>query len=185
MVGGVGLLEDVGTSMSLALKRAGETLILIGETKGHLGSSYFLREIHGRDDGAPPPVDLTAERGNGDFVRAEIRAGKVTSCHDLSDGGLLVAVADMAMAGGIGASLTLPPGLPPHAAAFGEDQGRYILATPDPQGVLARAKAAGIPALIIGVTGGDALTVTGAGAISTSELKRIHEAWLPNYMAAP
>ncbi len=113
VVGGVGLLEDVGTSMSLALKRAGETLILIGETKGHLGCSYYLREIEGRDDGAPPPVDLTAERGNGDFVRAEIRAGKVTACHDLSDGGLLVAVADMAMAAGSAPASPCPPACPP------------------------------------------------------------------------
>ena len=185
VVGGVGILEDVAKSMSLALKRAGETLILIGETRGHLGSSYYLREIHGREDGAPPPVDLAAERRNGDFVRSEIEARRVSACHDLSDGGLLVAVADMAMAGGIGATLTLPPGLPAHAAAFGEDQGRYLLATADAEGLLARARAAGVPALSIGATGGDALTVAGAGAISTGELKRIHEAWLPDYMATP
>jgi phosphoribosylformylglycinamidine synthase len=179
-IGGVGLLEDVTKSVSLALKRAGESLILVGETKGHLGCSALY------EDGAPPPVDLAAERRNGNFVRAEIQAGHVSACHDLSDGGFLVAVAEMAMAGGIGASVALPKGLDDHvAAAFGEDQGRYLLATAKPEEILTRARDLGVPATLIGTTGGDALTVEGHGAISTAELRRIHEAWLPDYMAAP
>src|SRR5262249_2414840 len=128
VVGGVGLLADVGKSVSLALTRAGEHLVLIGETKGHLGASLCLREIAGSEAGAPPPVDLEAERRNGDFVRAEIQAGRVSACHDVSDGGLLVAVAEMTMAGTIGATLS---GIANHATAFGEDQARYILAVAD------------------------------------------------------
>src|SRR5205807_7699489 len=92
VVGGVGLLEDVTKTVSLALGRAGESLVLIGETRGHLGCSVLHAE------GAPPPVDLGAERRHGDFVRAEIQAGRVCACHDLSDGGLLVALAEMAIA---------------------------------------------------------------------------------------
>jgi phosphoribosylformylglycinamidine synthase len=184
-IGGVGLLEDAGKSVGLALKRAGETLLLIGETKGHLGCSLYLREIAGREEGAPPPVDLAAERRNGDFVRSRIAAGDVTACHDVSDGGLLVAVAEMAMAGGIGVDLAVPDGIPAHAWLFGEDQARYLLATKAPDAVIAAAGAAGVPVLRLGQTGGDALTVTGAGAISTAELRQINEGWLPRFMATP
>ncbi|HKT16522.1 MAG TPA: phosphoribosylformylglycinamidine synthase subunit PurL [Stellaceae bacterium] len=182
-IGGVGILDDAAKSVSLALKRAGETLLLIGETKGHLGASLYLREVLGREDGAPPPVDLAAERRNGDFVRAELKAGCVSACHDLSDGGLLVALAEMAMAGGIGATIECPAGLAAHGFLFGEDQGRYLLATALPEMVKANAQMAGVPIVALGVTGGDQLTLRGAGAISVAELKRLNEAWLPAYMA--
>jgi phosphoribosylformylglycinamidine synthase len=185
VVGGVGLVADAAKTVSLAFKRPGEAVILLGETKGHLGCSLYLREVLGREDGAPPPLDLAAERRAGDFVRGEIEAGRVTACHDLSDGGLLVALAEMAMAGSIGASVALPEALPAHAAAFGEDQGRYLVTTGNGAAFLERAKAAGVPAAMLGTVGGHALTVEGAGAISTSDLKRIHEAWLPQYMAVP
>jgi phosphoribosylformylglycinamidine synthase II len=185
VVGGVGLLADAAKSVSLAFKDADETILLVGETKGHLGSSLYLRELFGREEGAPPPVDLAAERRNGDAVRREIEAGHVTACHDVSDGGLLVALAEMAVAGGIGASVKAAAGLPPHAFWFGEDQARYVLTTTDPEGVSRRLAEAGAPVLRLGHTGGDALTVDGAGAISSGELRRINEAWLPAYMAAP
>jgi phosphoribosylformylglycinamidine synthase II len=185
VVGGVGLIADVRKSVSLGLKRAGESLVLIGETRGHLGASLYLREIAGSEAGAPPPVDLAAERKNGDFVRAQIQAGRVSACHDISDGGLLVAMAEMAMAGQVGATITLPAGPPDHAAAFGEDQARYLIATSEPLEILGRAKDLGVPAALLGTTGGDALTVEGHGAISTGDLRRAHEAWLPEFMAAP
>ncbi|HUC65248.1 MAG TPA: phosphoribosylformylglycinamidine synthase subunit PurL [Stellaceae bacterium] len=184
VIGGVGLLEDAGKSLSLAFKRAGEAILLVGETRGHLGSSLYLREVLGREDGAPPAVDLAAERRNGDAVRREILAGTVSACHDVSDGGVLVALAEMAMAGGIGAEVAAPAGIAPHGFWFGEDQARYVLATADPEGVSGRLQAAGVPVLCLGATGGDALTVAGSGAISTAELRRINEAWLPAYMAA-
>ncbi len=183
-IGGVGLIDDAAKSVSLGFKRAGETVILIGKTKGHLGQSLYLREVLGREEGAPPPVDLAAERRNGDFVRAQILGGKVSACHDLSDGGLLVALAEMAMAGGIGATVTLPASFPAHAFLFGEDQARYLLAAPTPDAVLAAAAKADVPAFIVGKTGGDALTLPGGNAISVAELRRINEAWLPAYMAA-
>ncbi len=90
--------------------------MLIGETRGWLGQSLWLREIGGREDGAPPPVDLDLERRAGDFVREQIADGVVRACHDVSDGGLLVAVAEMAIAGGVGARLsTGPREIPRHA----------------------------------------------------------------------
>ncbi len=116
VIGGVGLIADAHRAVDLALKRDGDALILIGDTRGHLGASLYLREIEGREDGAPPPVDLAAERRNGDFVRGQIAAGHVAACHDLGDGGLLVALAEMAMAGGRGVALDpLPSALPAHA----------------------------------------------------------------------
>ena len=134
-IGGVGLLDDFTKSATLAFKRAGEAILLIGETTGWLGQSMYLREICGREEGAPPPVDLAAEkRENGDFVRALIGDGAVSAVHDVSDGGLLVAVAEMAMASGIGADAGRAPSeLPAHAFWFGEDQARYLVTVPAAQ----------------------------------------------------
>jgi len=182
-IGGVGLIADVSKAVNARLKGSGEAVILIGRTKGHLGASLYLREIEGREEGAPPPVDLAAERLNGDFVRAQILKGAVTACHDLSDGGLLVALAEMAIAGGIGLAIeSLPRNLPLHAAYFGEDQARYIVTTKHPHALLEAAKAANVPALRIGTVGGKALTGPGLGSIATAELKRLNSEWLPRYM---
>jgi phosphoribosylformylglycinamidine synthase len=185
VIGGVGLIEDAGRQMSLALKAAGQALVLIGATTGELGSSLYLREILGREEGAPPPVDLAAERRNGDLVRRLIAEGRIAACHDLSDGGLLIGLAEMAMAGDMGATIALPAGAAPLGFLFGEDQARYLVATAEPAAVLAVAEAAGAPALLLGRTGGAALTLEGFGAISIAELRTINEAWLPRYMAAP
>ncbi|HEY3910749.1 MAG TPA: phosphoribosylformylglycinamidine synthase subunit PurL [Stellaceae bacterium] len=183
VIGGVGLIADVHQAIDLALKRDGDALILVGDTRGHLGASLYLREIEGREAGPPPPIDLAAERRNGDFARAEIRTGRIAACHDLSDGGLLAAIAEMAMAGGLGVALEPPPGdLPRRAWLFGEDQARYLLETAEPDAVLAAARAVGVTARVIGVVGGLALTLAGAGAISVSTLKAANEAWLPGYM---
>jgi phosphoribosylformylglycinamidine synthase len=185
-IGGVGVLAEVAKAVTFAFKNAGEAIVLVGETKGHLGASLYLREIAGREDGAPPPVDLAAERKNGDFVRARMAAGQVSACHDVSDGGLLVALAEMALAGSLGAAIAVPDDAPPvHAWLFGEDQARYVLATPAPGAILAAARAAGIPAARIGTTGGNGLTLKGFGTISLPELRDAHEGWLPRFMAAP
>jgi phosphoribosylformylglycinamidine synthase len=184
VIGGVGLIADAREAVDLALKRDGDALILIGAADGHLGCSLYLREIEGSEAGPPPPVDLATERRNGDFVRSEIRAGHITACHDLSDGGFFVAVAEMAIAGGHGVCLEpLPADLPRPAYLFGEDQARYLVETRDPAVLLEAARAAGIPARVIGVVGGVSLTLPGAGAISVDTLKAMNEAWLPSYMA--
>jgi phosphoribosylformylglycinamidine synthase len=182
VIGGVGLIEDVRLAIDLALKRDGDALILIGETQGHLGASLYLREIEGREAGPPPPVDLAAERRNGDFVRDEICAHRAAACHDLADGGLLVAIAEMAMAGGRGVVLDPSADLPSHAWLFGEDQARYLIETAEPDAMLEAARAAGVAARVIGMVAGVALTLSGAGAISVNALKAANEAWLPSYM---
>ena len=143
------------------------------------------------DAGAPPPVDLAAERRNGDFVRGLIAAGQVTACHDVSDGGVAVALAEMALKGGRGAEISglspdAPDSPPIHAWLFGEDQARYIVTIEDGAAPLAAllsaAEAAGVPAARIGTTGGSALTLPEGNPISLDDLRRAHEAWLPDYM---
>src|SRR5258708_8136134 len=139
-IGGVGLLDDFTKSATLSFKAEGEAILLIGETHGWLGQSVYLRDICGREEGAPPPVDLAAEKRNGDVVRGMIHAGTATSAHDLSDGGMLIALAEMAMASGIGAELLAVPGsIVPHAWWFGEDQARYVVTVPAEQAVLGLA----------------------------------------------
>ena len=178
-IGGVGVLEDVAQAVGLAMPEAGHALVLVGETRGWLGQSIWLREIAGREDGAPPPVDLLAERRNGDFVRGRILAGTVAACHDCADGGLLVTVAEMAMASVVGAKLE---GQDDKGFWFGEDQGRYVLAVRDAPALLAAAAAAGVPARQIGVSGGGDLALPNGEAISVAELSAAHEATLPNLM---
>ncbi|MHC2003222.1 phosphoribosylformylglycinamidine synthase subunit PurL [Methylobacterium sp. CM6241] len=185
-IGGVGLLDDVTKHATLSLKRDGDMLVLVGATEGWLGQSVYLSVVSGREDGAPPPVDLAVERRNGDFVRSLIVSGLVDTVHDLSDGGLAVALAEMAIAGGIGATLPEEPaGLPAHAYLFGEDQARYLLSV-DPEKVpdlLYSANAQGIPAAVVGLTGGQDLTLPAGETISVSDLREAHEGWLPTYMA--
>jgi phosphoribosylformylglycinamidine synthase len=184
-IGGVGLIEDVSRTATLPFKRPGETILLIGETAGWLGQSLYLREICGCEIGAPPPVDLAAERRNGDFVRGLIASQTVTTVHDISDGGLAVALAEMAMAGAIGASIEISPSLPTPGFLFGEDQARYVV-TAAPESAAAirdAAERAGVACEIIGATGGDTLTLGAGTAILLDDLAQANEAWLPHYMA--
>ena len=170
-IGGVGLLADWSKSATIAFKTTGQDLWLIGATaKGHLGQSLWLREIAGREDGPPPPVDLAAEKAAGEFVRSLIEAGVATAVHDIADGGLLVAVAEMALAGGLGATLDVGTA----AGMFGEDQGRYLLTT------RAGAELDGrdVPVRRIGSVGGT--TVAG---VELDALRGAHEGWLPGLMA--
>jgi phosphoribosylformylglycinamidine synthase len=182
-IGAVGLLDDVNKHMTLAFKAGGNHIVLLGETKGWLGASLYLREVCGREEGAPPPVALHRERRKGELVRQLIQDEQVVACHDISDGGLLVAVAEMAMASGIGASLDAPASVPLHAWCFGEDQGRYLLEVgqDDLVAVLEAAQEHDCIARVIGKTGGNDITVGGA-AVGVAELKATNEGWLPAYM---
>jgi len=177
-IGGLGVLDRAEQCVGLALQ-PGLHLVLIGDTIGWLGQSLWLREVTGREDGPPPPVDLQAERRNGDFVRGLILAGGVRACHDVSDGGLLVTVAEMALAGRTGAALEMDCA---HAFWFGEDQSRYVLAVPDSAPVVAAAAMAGVPAQRLGATSGDHLTLPGGVSISLERLRAAHERFFPAWM---
>ncbi len=185
-IGGLGVLDDVSDAVGLSLAPDLE-LVLIGATRGHLGQTLWLREILGREDGPPPPLDLQAERRHGDFVRAQIASHRVAACHDVSDGGLLVAIAEMVMAGGVGCTLDVPQsGMPPHAYWFAEDQSRYVLAVADGTALLRAAEAAGIAARRLGRAarpGGEAgLTLPSGATISIARLENAHRRFFPDLM---
>ena len=187
-IGGVGLLADWRRSATLAFKAAGEAILLAGAPPGWgtwLGQSLYLRDVLGREEGPPPPVDLAHEKRVGDFVRALVRDGLVTAVHDLSDGGLAVALAEMAMASGLGAAIGQPEN--PVAAFFGEDQGRYLVTTPSHRRdeITARAEGAGVPLAALGMTGGAALNLGKARPTPIAALKELHEGWFPHFMAEP
>jgi len=183
-IGGVGLLQDINTSVGVGFTANKQTLIMVGEEGSWLGQTLYLADVCGREEGAPPPVDLAVERRNGDFVRAQILNGTVKACHDISDGGLIVAVAEMAMASGIGADICVGSDNL-HAVLFGEDQGRYVVAVDEDgvQAFLDAAHSAQVPATKLGSTGGENLRVNGEETISVAELKSAHEGWFPNFMS--
>ncbi|TLG76851.1 phosphoribosylformylglycinamidine synthase subunit PurL [Methylocystis sp. B8] len=183
-IGGVGVIADVSKAAQTGFAREGDTILLIGQTKGWLGQSAYAHDLCGRADGAPPPVDLAAERRNGDLVRRLILSGRVSAAHDISDGGLAVALAEMALAGDMGAEIThLPEGLR-RAALFGEDQARYLVtvAQGEAAAVMKECAEAGAPVQAVGRVGGDALILPGEAPILLTELREGHESPLPAFM---
>ncbi|QPH56274.1 phosphoribosylformylglycinamidine synthase subunit PurL [Pontivivens ytuae] len=172
-IGAVGLLASLDEVIPTA-PRAGDALVLIGATGGHLGQSAVLAELFGREDGDAPSVDLMDEQAHGELVRAAHREGLVTAAHDLSDGGLALAAAEMALAGGSGLVLEGSG----TEWWFGEDQARYLLATTDAGVLIAMAQAAGIPAVEVGRAGGDAL-VLGTAEVPLTALREASEGALP------
>ncbi|HEY0267435.1 MAG TPA: AIR synthase-related protein, partial [Rhizomicrobium sp.] len=184
-IGAVGLMADVSKMATVAFKRSGDIIIVIGETGGHLGQSIYLREIEGREEGGAPPVDLGVEKKHGDFVRGLIEQGRVDTVHDVSDGGLLVAIAEMAMPKGIGVHIgiaSLPDAIP---FWFGEDQGRYVIAAPFAQAekIVEEARAAFIPVAELGKTGGDRIILDDRSSVGVASLKDGFEGWFPAFMA--
>lgn len=208
VIGGVGIMEDSARAVDMAFKGAtsgeGETVFLIGGEGTHLGQSLFLRVLHGvegREAGPPPSVDLKKERLHGEFVRSLVDRGQITACHDIAEGGLLCALAEMAMAGGVGAEISAnpsaqssaSPGLSgssgsPNASSnevafwFGEDQARYVVTTKNPQALESAAKEAKIPVLALGRTGGRDLAFSSGESLSVQTLIEWNRAWLFNYM---
>ncbi|MDX0997181.1 phosphoribosylformylglycinamidine synthase subunit PurL [Sinorhizobium medicae] len=186
-IGGVGLVRDWSKMARIRFAVADETILLAGAPKSwgtHIGQSVYMRDIHGRTDGPAPHVDLAHERKVGDFVRGLIGDGLVTAVHDCSSGGLALAVAEMAMASGIGATIAAPAEHDAIPVFYGEDQGRYVVTVANGavETVAARAKAAGVALPVIGRTGGDAVKLGDARPVSVNALRSAHEAWFPNFM---
>lgn len=184
-IGGVGLLDDIDKMMTYSFKTEGDNILLIGKEAGHLGCSTYSEIMLGKSLGQAPKVNLDEELKNGNFVRSLINDQLVNAVHDISDGGLYIAIAEMAMASGLGADIKIADtNLPEHAALFGEDQGRYILTVP-PGGVapiLKQANELGVTIRLLGTVIGSRLTIDETRPISVSKLKKIHEQWLPNFM---
>ena len=167
-IGAVGLLASLDDLIA-GLPVAGDLAVVIGETKGHLGQSALLYEAFGREEGDAPPVDLAAERRNGDFLRASRRL--VRAATDLSDGGLALAAFEMAEAAGTG--VTIEPS--DTAFLFGEDQARYLVAVrqADLAALTAAAQAAGVPLALVGQFGGTTVSLGGSDA-PLAELSRLY-----------
>lgn len=188
-IGAIGLLKDWSKSATIAFKGTGDIILAVGERSGHLGQSLYLRELHGREEGPPPPIDLMMERRTGAFVRSAINTGCITACHDVADGGLAVAVAEMAMASGIGAILDQPQPFGVAGSFFGEDQGLYIVTVKDEAlaDFLVAADKAGLAADPIGRTIKDRIIFEleeGDFCVTLTELKAAHEAFFPELMGA-
>ncbi len=165
-IGGIGLLANVDIMATIDFKNEGDAIWLIGGEGTHLGQSIWLREVAGREAGDAPAVDLAAERANADAVRARVAAGAVNAVHDMSDGGLLVTLAEMALAGDKGVALDIALTT---ASAFGEDQARYVVTAPAGTAIPGATR--------IGTVGGN--TVAG---VALDTLRKAHEGFFPALM---
>ncbi|MBB5714821.1 phosphoribosylformylglycinamidine synthase subunit PurL [Sphingomonas aerophila] len=191
-IGGVGLLADWEKSCTIAFKGGGDIILAVGTRGGHLGQSLWLREcrgLEGSNAGAPPPVDLAAERRTGDLIRASIAAGHLSACHDVADGGVAVAIAEMALAGNIGAMIDRKQPYDCARSFFAEDQGVYIVTVHDHAllDFLGAAHAAGVEAEPLGRTGGKRLIFERPDrddVVALDDLRRTHEAFFPTLMGA-
>ncbi len=177
-IGAVGLLASVDDLIRMA-PRAGDRLVLVGESRGHLGQSALLAEVFGRDAGDAPAVDLRAERAAGELVRAANAARLVAAAHDLGDGGLAVAAAEMALAGDVGVEIQADTALGPAAWFFGEDQGRYLLACAPAavERLQALAAASGVSLRVVGAVGGDTIRL-GGGSVGLDAVRAAHDGCL-------
>ena len=175
-IGGVGLLRDLSKMTTIKFKNAGDVILLVGGHGAHMGQTIYLREIEGREEGAPPPVNLALEKAHGDFVRGLINASQLTAVHDISDGGLLVAVIEMALPTGFGATLDKLD----HIQMFAEDQSRYVV-TCAPANA-AKIIASGRAIQIGTVTTEAALKIGDTYLVSMPELREAHEGWFPKFM---
>ena len=182
-IGAVGLIEDVSTMTRVGGAQNNDAVYLIGTEAEHLGQSIYLREILGMEDGPAPEVDLMTERMRGEFVRAAIGSGEITSCHDISDGGLAIALAEMCIASGKGMNIDVNM-RQAHAALFGEDQSRYILTMSEDYANMfaANAEGSGVFFQRLGTVEGDRLKIGKHISLSVEEMKQTHESWFPDYM---
>ena len=193
-IGGVGIIDDYDHMMTMGFKNEGDTLYLVGPefwakpdpTRSHLGKSLWLQIVHGRDEGRTPPTDLVVERNAGKIIHELIEDDLVNAVHDLSDGGLAVGLAEMALASGLGADVEAHPDYSAAQWWFGEDQGRYIIAVPDTEALNAalakgteNAETAQIGFRRIGTVGGDSLL-----GVSLNDLRESHRSFFRDWMEA-
>lgn len=181
---GVGLLKDWSKMARIDAMQSGDTIILVGGCGSHLGQSIYLRDILNRTDGDAPHVDLSTEKKNGEFVRHLIETGMITTCHDLSDGGLALALAEMVIKSKKGIKAQLTGQTPPHAELFGEDQARYLIAVNAHElpKVIEAGKQSSIDLQIVGKVEGDHLEVENHFKLSVDSLHDAYENWFPNFM---
>jgi phosphoribosylformylglycinamidine synthase len=176
IVGVLGVIDDVSRRTRIAFETEGEILLLVGETRDEFGGSEWAHVVHGHLGGLPPKVDLEAERQLAEILVAGSRDGMLSAAHDLSDGGLVQALAESCLRGGKGARVVLPGELDPFVELFSESAGRAVVAVPRSEELrfTDMCKFRGVPVARIGVVDGDALDVQGQFSIPLDELR---EAW--------
>jgi phosphoribosylformylglycinamidine synthase subunit PurL len=186
-IGGVGIIDNLERRATADALKPGDVLVLIGDTTGHLGQSVYARDLF-KLGGAAPKVDLALEKKNGDLVRACIADGLVRAAHDLSDGGLAVAAAEMALGANVGVSVGYQGDLSDAEFLYAEDQARYLIALASNKldDLDKRARAAGVSYLVVGEAGGREISYLGGSGnrdrVSLEDLRTAHEGWLPAYM---
>lgn len=191
-IGGVGIIEDISKMMTMRFKQAGDAIYLVGPeywarpdpTRSHLGQSLWLRVIKGLEAGRTPPTDLVVERNAGEIIRELIADGLVNAVHDLSDGGLAVALAEMALASGLGAEVSVNSAYTLAQWWFGEDQGRYLVTVPDVAALNAQmakgtrdAETAQIGLQRIGTVDGDSVL-----GVPLGDLRAAHKSFFADWM---
>ncbi|WP_068085593.1 phosphoribosylformylglycinamidine synthase subunit PurL [Polycladidibacter stylochi] len=183
-IGAVGLLKNIDQRVGNCFTHEGQAVVLLGGHGSHLGQSQYATELLGQEEGAPPAVDLEKEKRIGTFVREAILQGRVGAVHDISSGGLAVALAEMALRSGIGATVSLPEE-DQHALMFGEDQGRYLVALKmdDLAAFEEDAIDAGIQIDHLGTTGSTDLIFSEIATLTVAQLQSAYEGWFPAYMA--
>jgi phosphoribosylformylglycinamidine synthase len=179
VVGVLGVLDDVTRRTPMAFRNPGDTLLLLGATREELGGSAWAWEVHGHLGGRPPAVDLQAEKALSQVLIAATREGLLTAAHDLSDGGLAIALVESCLRGNSGARIALDGDA--FVALFSESAGRAVVAvSPGQQDqVTALCSRHGVPVQEIGVVEGDALSVRDVLEIPLSELRAAADATLP------
>ncbi len=182
-IGGVGLIEDWAQMCRVGSANEGDVLFLIGTEATHLARTIYQSVILGEESGPAPTVDLMTEQWRGEFVLSAIRSGYASACHDVSDGGLAVALAEMCMASGLGMECDTTVTYP-HAALFGEDQSRYVIAVPSQWADMfaGNCEGAGVFFERIGTVGGTRLQINDLVDVEVSVMQDAHEKWFPTYM---
>jgi phosphoribosylformylglycinamidine synthase len=181
IVGVLGLLDDATAAVPSGFLRPGLEVWLLGETRAEFGGSVWQRLTTGRLEGPPPALDLAAEAGLHRLLAELATRRLLAAAHDLSDGGLAVALVEATLAAGVGANVGLPRERSPLAALVSESPSRVLLAVPpEAAGDLeALAAMAGVPATRLGATGGDRLVISHVVDLPLSQLRDAYESALP------
>ncbi len=187
VVGVLGVIQDVAARTAIAFRDAGDAILVLGETRDELAGSEWAHVVHGHLGGLPPVVDLGAERSLAEVLVEASTSGLATAAHDVSDAGIAQVLVEMALRGGVGATVTVPGGVDPFVLLLSESTARAVVtvAASDVEALTALAAAHGVPVAQIGVVGaaGDDLVVEGVyggtAVWSLAELQTTADATLP------
>ncbi|HVE73949.1 MAG TPA: phosphoribosylformylglycinamidine synthase subunit PurL [Mycobacteriales bacterium] len=187
VVGVLGILDDVARRTPMGWTRAGEVLLLLGETREELGGSEWAWAEHRHLGGSPPAVDFAAEQALAAVLEAGSRQGLLASAHDLSDGGLAQALVECALRNGVGAQVETVAAADPFVGLFSESTARVVItaAAEDEDAIRALGSEHGVPVTRLGTTGGDQLEIAGALTLPLETLRVAHEGTLPRLFGQP